>query len=640
VLDNAATVEQVRPLLPGTPTAMVVVTSRDSLPGLVALHGARRLDLDLLPAADSLALLRELIGGRVDAEPQAAAALAAQCAGLPLALRVAAELAAGRPATSLAELVAELDDQQRRLDLLDAGGDPRAAVRAVFSWSYRHLPPTAARAFRLAGLHPAADFDAHAVAALADIAVMQARRTLELLARTHLIHAVGAGRYGMHDLLRAYATGLAGAEDSTDDPQAALGRLFDYYLAAAAAAMDRLHPAEAHRRPRISPPGTPIPTLADSDAALVWLDGQRPTLVAIAAHTASHGWPTHSVRLSGTLFRYLVGRHYADALTIHGHARRAAEEAGDRAGEAQARHDLGATHGQFGRRAEATDQLQRALVQFRQIGDLVGQARALGNLGVVEQWSARYGPAATYYEQALTLFRQVGDRVGEAWALTNLGVVAQRLGQYGPAADYHRQALALYREAGDRSGEAQALSGSGDIAQRLGRYEPAAAHYQQALALYQQAGSRVGEAWALTAIGTVLARLDRPGEAAEHHQRALDLFREIGDRDGEPWARNGLGEAAQAAGHPADARNQHTAALAGAHETGARDQQARAHAGLGHAHRSLADSDQAREHFQRALAAYLQLGAAEADQIRAHLAALDQSPRPAVMTVIGRRISG
>ena len=164
VLDNAATVEQVRPLLPGSPTAMVVVTSRDSLAGLVALHGARRVELDLLPAADGLALLRELVGRRVDAEPGAAARLAEQCAGLPLALRVAAELAAARPAIPLSELVAELDDQHRRLDLLDAGGDPRAAVTAVFSWSYRSLPPDAARAFRLAGLHPGPDADAYGAA--------------------------------------------------------------------------------------------------------------------------------------------------------------------------------------------------------------------------------------------------------------------------------------------------------------------------------------------------------------------------------------------------------------------------------------------------------------------------------------------
>jgi len=166
VLDNASSVEQVRPLLPGTPSALVVVTSRDALAGLVARHGARRLDLDLLPPEDAVALLRALIGERAEAEPDVAVTLAGQCVRLPLALRVAAELAAARPSTSLAQLVGELADEQRRLELLDAGGDPRTAVRAVFSWSYRHLPAEAARAFRLIGLHPGPDLDPYATAAL------------------------------------------------------------------------------------------------------------------------------------------------------------------------------------------------------------------------------------------------------------------------------------------------------------------------------------------------------------------------------------------------------------------------------------------------------------------------------------------
>ena len=222
VLDNAASVEQVRPLLPGTPSCVVVVTSRDSLPGLVARHGARRLGLDLLPAGDAVGLLRELIGERVAADPVAAATLAAQCARLPLALRVAAELAAAGPDMDLAELAGELADQQRRLDLLDAGGDPRTAVRAVFSWSYRRLPADVARAFRLIGLHPGPDLDTFAAAALTGTSAQQAADLLRQLARGHLIHRAAPGRYAMHDLLRAYAAGAgrAGAGSAGRPPAA------------------------------------------------------------------------------------------------------------------------------------------------------------------------------------------------------------------------------------------------------------------------------------------------------------------------------------------------------------------------------------------------------------------------------------
>ncbi len=251
VLDNASAVEQVRPLLPGSPSSLVLVTSRDSLAGLVARHGARRLDLDRLPQQDAVALLRALIGDRAEIQPDGTATLARRCARLPLALRVAAELAAASPAMTVAQLAGELADEQRRLDLLDAGGDPGSAIRGVFSWSYGHLPDEEARAFRLLGLGPGPDIDARAAAALTGTPPAQASRMLELLARTHLIHRTRPGRYGLHDLLRAYAAGLAAAGDAEGERQAALTRLFDYYLAAAAAAMDILVPAERHLRPRV-----------------------------------------------------------------------------------------------------------------------------------------------------------------------------------------------------------------------------------------------------------------------------------------------------------------------------------------------------------------------------------------------------
>ena len=230
VLDNAGSVEQVRPLLPGSPSCAVVVTSRDSLAGLVARDGATRLEVDLLPPADAADLLRAVIGQRAEDDPGAAGTLAAQCCRLPLALRVAAELAIARPGVPLADLAAELADQQWRLDLLDAGGDPHTAVRAVFSWSYRHLDDDSARAFRLAGLHPGPDFEPCAVAALIGTTLEQARPALDALARAHLIHPAGGGRYGMHDLLRAYARELADASDGEEEQNAALTRLFDHYL--------------------------------------------------------------------------------------------------------------------------------------------------------------------------------------------------------------------------------------------------------------------------------------------------------------------------------------------------------------------------------------------------------------------------
>ena len=191
-----------------------------------------------------------MIGPRADAEPDAAGELAHFCSGLPLALRIAAELVASNPGRSLGELVAELADQRRRLDLLDVGGDPRAAIGTVFSWSLRHLPAPVVRTFGLLGHHPGPDLDAYAAAALAGIDVLQARDVMERLAQAHLVHRVGPDRYGMHDLLRAYASGLS-EDERPQETLAGVGRLLDYYLATTVAAMTALYPSELARMPAV-----------------------------------------------------------------------------------------------------------------------------------------------------------------------------------------------------------------------------------------------------------------------------------------------------------------------------------------------------------------------------------------------------
>ena len=623
VLDNAATVEQVRPLLPGTPSALVVVTSRDALAGLVARHGARRLDLDLLPPEDAVALLRALIGGRAEAEPDAAVALAGQCVRLPLALRVAAELTVARSATSLAELVAELADEQRRLELFDAGGDPRTAVRAVFSWSYLHLPTEAARAFRLIGLHPGPDLDPYAAAALTHIDLDQAQHLLDLLARAHLVQPASPGRYGIHDLLRAYAIDLVVNEQ---DRRSALTRLFDHYLATAGAAMGNLYPAEQGYRPRIRPVATPMPPVTDPATARAWLDAERVALTAVCAYTAVRGWPGHTTGLSSTLFRYLdIGGHYPDAVVIHAHALRAARDAGDWAAEAHALTNLGLVYWRQGRYPQAVNHNRQALTLFREIGDRVGEARTLGNLGLVYRRQGHYQQAAEHHQQALALSREIGHRVGEAHGLDNLGLVYFQQGYYPQAAEHHQQALALSRQIGHRDGEGYALVNLGLVYQRQGRYQQAAEHHQQALALFREIGHRAGEADTLVSLGTAHWRQGHYQQAAEHHQQALALSREIGHRGGEAKALNGVGETHHATGHPKQTHAHHAAALTLATELGDRYEQARAHNGLAHTYHATGNPDQARYHWHQALALYTDLGVPEADDVHAHLIALDQA---------------
>ncbi|HET7015226.1 MAG TPA: BTAD domain-containing putative transcriptional regulator [Streptosporangiaceae bacterium] len=409
VLDNASDVEQIRPLLPASPGCMVLVTSRDSLAGLVARDGAVRLELDLLPPADAVGLLRELIGSRVDTEPSAAAALAAQCGRLPLALRVAAEIAIARPTARLAELAAELADQRPGLQLLEAGGDPRTAVRAVFSWSYRYLKPDAARAFRLFGLHPGPDLDLYAAAALTDTSLPKARSLLDQLARAQLIHLTGPGRYGMRDLLSAYARQLTAEHDSAADRRAGLTRLFNYYASTAATAMGTMYPQTYGRKSGIKRPTTPTPAVADRATAGEWLKAEQASLVAIARYTAENGWPRHATQLSAILIHHYTGNTNPEASIIGEPGHRAALAMGDRVAEAVALYALGQVAWSQVRYRSADAGFRDALAQYRAITDPDGKARALHGLGLIALQEGRYETASDCFRQAVALCRQPGD---------------------------------------------------------------------------------------------------------------------------------------------------------------------------------------------------------------------------------------
>jgi DNA-binding SARP family transcriptional activator/uncharacterized protein HemY len=621
VLDNAGSADQVRPLLPGTPACTVVVTSRDALAGLVARDGAARLDLDLLPLEEAVALLRPLIGVRAAAEPAAAAELAGQCCRLPLALRVAAELAASRPAAPLAGLTAELADLRTRLDLLDAGGDQRTEVRAVFSWSYRHLDADAARTFRLLGLHPGPDLEPYAAAALTAATVPRARRALDTLARAHLIQPAAPGRYGMHDLLRGYARELAATVDGEKEQHAALTRLFGHYLHTAATAMDTLFPADRNRHPRIPCPATPVPPLADPAVAREWLDGERAALAAAAGHTAAHDWPGHATRLATTLSRYLRnGCHFPEARIIFGHALGAARRTGDRAAQATALNQIGEFDWLQSRFQQASDHQRQALALFRAAGDRAGEAHALGGIGRAESRLGRYEQAARHQQEAVAIFRDLGDRFGEARALSNLGAARRLQGRYQEAAGYYRQTLDLSRAIGDRQVEAGALVRLGVVDLWLGRYQHAARYLKQALALLQETGSAVDEPGVLIRLGEVYLKLGHYEQAAGTLEQALGASRKIGDRNQEADALNSLGEVLFQTGEAGKARAHHAAALRLASEVGTPLEQARAHSGLARVRQADGDPAQARHHWQQALARYTAIGAPEAGEIRARLA--------------------
>jgi DNA-binding SARP family transcriptional activator/Tfp pilus assembly protein PilF len=695
LLDNADSVQQVRPLLPGTGACVTVVTSRDSLAGLVARDGARRLELDLLPTADAETLLTTLTGRRAVADPTATAALAARCARLPLALRVAAEFVAARPYEPLSSLLAELAGQQP-LDLLEAHGDPGTAVRAVFSWSYQSLAPGTARIFRLAGQHPGPGFDGYAAAALAGSTLGQAQHHLGLLVRAHLIQPTGPDQYAMHDLLRAYSRELAVSQDGEGERRAALIRLFDYCLHTSAGAMDTLYPAEADRRPRLSPATVTAPAVDDPAAAQRWLDAERARLVAMAAASRAHGWPRYTTDLAGILSRYLhTGGHCDEAIAVHTHALQAARDVGDPASEttalnclaaidvrrdmfpeaaesyrralalcgrdcdprskATALYGLGNVHWAQGHYEPAAEYMQRAMDLFREFRYQAGEALTLSALGGIRMRQGDYRQATAYLTQSLSLSREMGYRTSEIYALGSLAAVKLRQGLYQQATDHYGQVHALCGEVSDRGGQAMALNGLGHVALRHGDCQRAASHFQGAQDLYRQVGDRAGQAVAYSGLGRIALRQSHYQQASGYFGQALTLYRQTGVRSGQAEALNGLGDVLLAVGQPGQARLQHSAGLDLAGKIGEKDQEAKAYDGLGRVARATGDLAEARRYWQRALAIYAELGAPEADELRHQLGQLvglggGQLPRStsiarrsrvssgAVLSVPGRRI--
>jgi tetratricopeptide (TPR) repeat protein len=579
VLDNAGRAEQVRPLLPGGPSCFAVVTSRDGLAGLVARDGARHVDLDLLSPTESLDLLRALIGDRVDADPGAARALARRCAHLPLALRVAAQIVAGRPARRLADLVDELAGEHGALDAFRAGDDDRSAVRSVFWWSYRRLPAATARMFRLLGLHPGTDLDGYAAAALAGAHLVDARRILGGLTEAHLVQEKVAGRYRMHDLLRAYAAERA-RDDDDGERRAAQSRLVDHYLSTAGAAMDLLYPGERYLRPCVAAVAEPATPMCHAEHARAWLDSERANLAATIGYAVDHGWPAQAADLAATISRYLaLGAHFDEALVVHGHALRAAVDLGDGHRQAAALTNLGGIHYDLGHYDEAVEHYRRARPRFRAAGDRVGEARVLSNLGIMHAMRGRYAAALHHYRQALDIYRETGNEHGHALTLGWVGLELGRRGDHAEALEHLTHALATLRRIGPRYRELEVVIDLGRVHHWAGHHDEALAFAQQVLALKDEAVDHYYEVQALNLLAEIYRATGRTQEALTCYRSTLALAPDIGYPEAHARALAGIAELENAAGRP----------------------------------------DSARRHWQEALAIYTELHMPEADEIRARL---------------------
>ncbi|HEX5293933.1 MAG TPA: helix-turn-helix transcriptional regulator [Streptosporangiaceae bacterium] len=563
LLDDAAGTDQVRPLLPGTGGILVLITSRAHL---TALEEARVISLDTLPPGDASALLARLAGrpGLVAADP-AVAEIADLCGRLPLALCMIGRQLCHHPAWSPAAVAADLAAARDRLEYMHA---ENISVAAAFARSYQDLSASQRRMFRLLGLHPGADTDAPAAAALAGISPGQARRDLEGLYDRYLLTEPAQGRYRFHELIREHARALAAAMDPAER-EAAMTRLLDYYLCAARAAARTLD------GPGPAGPGSP-------EDGVAWMAAERLNLHAAALYAASSGRPEYAVGIATAMHEFLREQgHWDQAITLD----------------------------------------QAALAAARRAGSRPAEAGALLNLGELQFLADDYPAAGANLTAAEAICRSLGDRAGQAAALTSLSAVQHATGNSNAAVTTLARAVEMYRDLGDGAGQASALTCLGAVQHAAGDDTTAAATLAGALDKYRDAGSLPGQAGVLTELGAVQQAVGDPRLAAESRHRALAIYRRLGDRLGEAGALNKLGSAQRLAGQYADAEASHASALALCRELGDQSGQAEALEGTGLCQLSQGNQQRGRELLQQAMAIYARIGSPRVSDIERLLAA-------------------
>jgi tetratricopeptide (TPR) repeat protein len=532
VLDNAASAEQVRPLLPNSPDCLVMVTSRIELPGLIAGNGARQIILDRLTPEEAVELLRRIVGqSRVDAEPDAAAEIARRCAYLPLALRVAAQRAMASSGFTLAEIVEQLTKARHHLDLLATpDNDQSMNVRVVFSWSYRALPTTSARMFRMLGLHAGPEISVPAAAALADVTAAEAEHLLEALAGVHLLERAGRSRYRFHDLLRDYAAEQAVEDETVSDRDAAVVRVLDTYLHTADAADRVLAPSRLRAPINPSQPVSHAVAFTSYPQALEWFDTERTNLTAAARQAAETGQDDIAWKIPVAMSVYCyVRKPWTDWIASHEIGLAAARRSREPFGEAAILTGLGAAEYERRQYQRAVDHLDQARSLWHDIDHQWGEAITLNILGSANRDLGRFKQAITCFDQALTIWPKINETWGKGVTLHNLGTTYRELGQPEDAVQWLHQAIEVRRAMPDRYGEAWALHDLGTIHAARHQFDDAIASFGQVLTIRREIGDRHGEAQTHYELGKAMHDRGSPEAGTEHLRQALTIFDDLHD---------------------------------------------------------------------------------------------------------------
>jgi tetratricopeptide (TPR) repeat protein len=608
LLDDAASHDQVRPLLPGTAGSLVLVTSRRRL---AALEDATVISLDTLPPEEAGALFARL-AARPGLRPGGAVAgeITRLCGYLPLAIGMVASQLRHHPAWSADGLADGLNAARDRLALLHAENE---SVAAAFDLSYADLTEGAQRLFRRLGLVPGPSIDGYAAAALDGTSLGQAGECLGELYDQHLITEPAPGRYQLHDLLREHARALA-ADDCESD--AAAGRLVDYYERAAIAADSYISPVHQGRPSPYHPPAD-VPDMSAAGQAVAWLETERANLHAAADYAAAHGRLVQAVAIAWAMGPFLQNSgHWDQAAVLHQTALTAARQAGYRLGELSSLSELAQLAWLASDYPAAAASLGRAAALSRDLDRPADQAVTLAQLGSVQVLLGDYRAADASLRRALALAQGPSDRQAEAVVLQNLGFAQERTGDYAAGAANLVRALDLCRGFGDRYGEGGALNNLGTLQTLTGDYAAAAASIRQALQIWRDFGDRHTQAQALNDLGMVQQLTGDYPAAAASHQQALAMFRDLGARLGQAEALNRLGELSLRMADPGRARDQHTQALGIAQDLGVPFEEARALEGIGRSRLHDGNPGQAAAFLRQAAAIYQHTGNPGAQRIQ------------------------
>lgn len=541
VLDDASDPEQVRPLLPGGDTCLVIVTSR---PLLMALDDARPLHVGTLSVEDAKALLGEL--AFLDPTPDPAVdgdleTLVRLAGCLPLAIRVLAAWLRHHPTWTLGDLVGLMSTADDRSAVVRAGG---VGIDRAFALSYDALPSDQRSLFRHLGLHPGPEFEAAAVGALAGIEVDVARRLLDGLYQANLLDETAHGRFRMHDLLRDHARTLAAPD--TPEAQAAVGRLHDHYRSV----VDR---AVALAEQDRDVPLLDRTTLHTATDARRWLATELPNLVA-CVEGAAQAHPDAAVALALTLSRYLyLDGRWTTARRVYRTALDAARTVGDEAATARLLTELATVQRLTGLVRDAESSLTEALVIAGDCEDPGAEAAALVGMSWLHLTAGRNTAALECLDTAIALCRRVADRVCLADATALAGIVRFEMDDIAAGEPALTTAIGLFHELGFSRGVADTLTFRGDLRRRHGDVRAAESDLTTALELYDRLDERHGRCCALGSLATI--RLDDGDSSTARAQftDVLHLHREMGNAYGEAYALAFLGRIEAGDGNATDA---------------------------------------------------------------------------------------